>query len=155
MDFMADRLCDGCAFRLLNLLLDFNRDVLGIEIDFSLPAERVIRSLDMIIEWRGESRTIGVDNGTEYIIETLRKWAEKHATLIQHIQPGQPQQSAYVKRYNWTVRHAWLDQYIVESIEEAQDQATQWLWIYNDHPKMGIGGITLVIKLIWLHEFYG
>jgi hypothetical protein len=78
MDFMADRLGDGRAFRLLNVLDDFNREGLGIEVDFSLPAERVTRSLDRIIEWRGKPGTIRVDNGPEYISETLRKWAEKH-----------------------------------------------------------------------------
>ena len=57
MDFMADRLGDGRAFRLLNVLDDFNREGLGIEVDFSLPAERVIRSLDRIIEWRGAHST--------------------------------------------------------------------------------------------------
>ena len=62
MDFMADRLSDGRAFRLLNVLDDFNREGLGIEVDFSLPAERVIRSLDRIIEWRGKPGTIRVDN---------------------------------------------------------------------------------------------
>jgi putative transposase len=86
--------------------------------------------------------------GPEYISETLRKWAEKNKITIQHIQPGQPQQNAYVERYNRTVRHEWLDQYIIESIEEAQDQATQWLWTYNnDRPNMGIGGITPAMKL--------
>jgi transposase InsO family protein len=62
MDFMADRLGDGRQFRLLNVLDDFNREGLGIEVDFSLPAERVIRSLDRIIEWRGKPGTIRVDN---------------------------------------------------------------------------------------------
>lgn len=62
MDFMADRLEDGRAFRLLNVLDDFNREGLGIEVDFSLPAERVIRSLNNIIEWRGKPKTIRVDN---------------------------------------------------------------------------------------------
>ena len=67
---------------------------------------------------------------------------------IQHIQPGQPQQNAYIERNNRTVRHEWLDQYIIESIEEAQDHATQWLWTYNnDRPNMGIGGITPAMKL--------
>ena len=85
---------------------------------------------------------------TEYISETLRKWAEKHKITIQHIQPGQPQQNAYIERYNRTVRHEWLDQYIIETIEEAQDHATQWLWTYNnDRPNMGIGGITPAQKL--------
>ncbi|MDO8983076.1 integrase core domain-containing protein, partial [Cypionkella sp.] len=145
----------------LNVLDDFNREGLGIEVDFSLPAERVTRSLDRIIEWRGKPGTIRVDNGPEYISETLRKWAEKHRVTIQHIQPGQPQRNAYVERYNRTVRHEWLDQYIIESIEEAQDQATQWLWTYNNDrsniPFMvcrqtiagqrGIGGTTPAQKL--------
>ena len=60
--FMADRLGDGRQFRLLNVLDDFNREGLGIEVDFALPAERVIRSLDRIIEWRGKPSTIRVDN---------------------------------------------------------------------------------------------
>jgi putative transposase len=127
MDFIADRLGDGRAFRLLNVLDDFNREGLGIEVDFSLPAERVIRSLNRVIERRGKPGTIRVDNGTEYISETLRICAEKQGIAIQHIQPGQPQQNAYVERYNPSVRHEWLDQDIIESIEEAQDQATQWL----------------------------
>jgi len=145
---MADRLGDGRAFRLLNVLDDFNREGLGIEVDFSLPAERVIRSLDRIIEGRGKPGTIRVDNGPEYISEKLRKWAGKHGVTIQHIQLGQPQQNAYIERYNRTVRHEWLDQYIIESIEEAQDHATEWLWTYNnDRPNMGIGGITPAQKL--------
>ncbi|MER5174134.1 DDE-type integrase/transposase/recombinase, partial [Thioclava kandeliae] len=63
MYFMADRLGDGRQFRLLNVLDDFNREGLGIEIDFSLRAERVVRALNQIIEWRGPPKTIRVDNG--------------------------------------------------------------------------------------------
>jgi putative transposase len=148
MDFMANRLGDGRAFRLLNVLDDFNREGLGIEVDFSLPAERVIRSLDRIIEWRGKPMNIRVDNGPEYISGKLLAWAERHQISICHIQPGKPQQNAYVERYNRTVRHEWLDQNIIESIREAQDYATQWLWTYNnDRPNMGIGGITPAQKL--------
>jgi putative transposase len=148
MDFMADRLGDGRAFRLLNVLDDFNREGLGIEVDFSLPAERVIRSLERIIEWRGSPASIRVDNGPEYISGKLLAWAEKRQITIGYIQPGKPQQNAYVERYNRTVRHEWLDQHIIESIEEAQDYATQWLWTYNnERPNMGIGGITPAQKL--------
>jgi putative transposase len=148
MDFMADRLGDGRAFRLLNVLDDFNREGLGIEVDFSLPAERVIRSLDRIMEWRGQPGSIRVDNGPEYVSGKLIAWAEKRGISIQYIQPGKPQQNAYVERYNRTVRHEWLDQHIIESIEEAEDYATQWLWTYNnERPNMGIGGITPAQKL--------
>ncbi|MFD1229451.1 IS3 family transposase, partial [Pseudochrobactrum kiredjianiae] len=141
MDFMADQLADGRSFRLLNVLDDFNREGLGIEVDFSLPTERVIRSLNQIIEWRGKPETIRVDNGPEYISGKLLGWAEKHSITILYIQPGQPQQNAYIERYNRTVRHEWLDQYIIETIEEAQAFATDWLWTYNnERPNMGIGG---------------
>ena len=148
MDFMADRLDDGRAFRLLNVLDDFNREGLGIEVDFSLPAERVVRSLNRIIEWRGKPTSIRVDNGPEYISGKLLAWAEKLQINICHIQPGKPQQNAYVERYNRTVRHEWLDQNIISSIEEAQNYATKWLWTYNnERPNMGIGGITPAQKL--------
>ena len=148
MDFMADRLEDGRAFRLLNVLDDFNREGLGIEIDFSLPADRVIRSLDRIMEWRGQPGSIRVDNGPEYVSGKLLAWAEKRGISIQYIQPGKPQQNAYVERYNRTVRHEWLDQYIISSIEEAQNYATQWLWTYNnERPNMALGGITPAQKL--------
>ena len=132
MDFRADRLGGGRAFRLLNVLDDFNREGLGIEADFSLPAERVVR----------------VDNGPEYISGTLMTWAQQQDIALQHTQPGNPQQNAYVERYNRTVRHEWLGQFLFETITEVQDYATNWLWTYNnDRPNMGIGGITPAQKL--------
>lgn len=148
MDFMADRLGDGRAFRLLNVLDDFSREGLGIEVDFSLPAERVVRTLNQIIEWCGKPLSIRVDNGPEYVSSTLMTWAEKQGIALTYIQPGKPQQNAYVERYNRTVRHEWLDLYIFETIEEVQEIATEWLWTYNhERPNMGIGGITPAMKL--------
>ena len=121
---------------------------LAIEVDFSLPAERVVRALSQIIEWRGQPQTIRVDNGPEYVSGTLMAWAEKHNIRLEYIQPGKPQQNAYIERYNRTVRGEWLGQFIFETIEEAQDQATEWLWTYNnERPNMGIGGMTPAMKL--------
>ena len=97
MDFLHHRLEDVRAYRLLNAIDDFNHEGLGIEIDFSLPSERVIRSLVHIIEWRGRPKSLHCDNGPEYISEALRAWAEKRQIRIQHIQPGKPQQNAYVE----------------------------------------------------------
>ena len=148
MDFMADQLTTGRTFRTFNVLDDFNREGLGIEVDMSLPSARVIRSLDHIIEWRGKPSRIRCDNGPEYISGALQRWAEKHSILLHYIQPGNPQQNAYVERYNRTVRHEWLEMNEFETIEEAQLTATQWLWTYNnERPNMAIGGITPVMKL--------
>jgi len=116
--------------------------------------------LDRIIEWRGKPGTVRVDTGPAYISETLLKRAEKQGVTILHIQPGQPRQNACIKRCNrvrhrartdgacnGSLRQEWLDQYSIESIEEAQDHATQWRWTCNnDRPNMGIGGITSAQK---------
>lgn len=148
MDFMADRLDDGRQFRLLNVLDDFNREGLGIEVDFSLPAERVVRALNQIIEWRGAPKKIRVDNGPEHVSGTLMEWAEHSGIDLPHIQPGKPQQNAYVERYNRRVRHKWLDLHIFETIDEVQQIATEWLLSYNnERPNMGNGGVTPAQKL--------
>ena len=148
MDFMADRLEDLRQFRLFNVVDDFNREGLGIEVDFSLPATRVIRSLDRIIEWRGRPLGIRVDNGPEYVSHKLQQWAEANGIALHHIQPGKPQQNAYIERYNRTVRHEWLGQYNFATITEVQNFATSWLWTYNnERPNMGIGGMTPAQKL--------
>lgn len=109
MDFMTDRLEDTRAFRLLNVVDDFYREGLGIEVDFSLPAERVTRALDQVIDWRGAPDVIRVDNGPEYISGQLLRRASRRGIRFQHIQLGKPQQNAYIERYNRTVRHEWLD----------------------------------------------
>ena len=148
MDFMHDSLTDGRAYRLFNVIDDFNREGLGIEVDLSLPAERVIRALEQIIEWRGAPKVIRSDNGPEYISGRLSAWAEKRGIRLEHIQPGNPQQNAYIERYNRTVRYDWLGQYLFESIEEVQGFATRWLWTYNhERPNMALGGITPKQKL--------
>ena len=86
--------------------------------------------------------------GPEYVSATLTIWAEKQGIALTYIQPGKPQQNAYVERYNRTVRHEWLDLYIFETIEEVQQIATEWLWTYNnERPNMGIGGVTPAMKL--------
>jgi putative transposase len=148
MDFMSDSLESAKPFRLLNVLDDFNREGLGIEVDVSLPSERVIRTLDQIIKWRGCPKEIRVDNGPEYISGKLIAWAATRGIAIRHIQPGKPQQNAYVERYNRTVRHEWLNQYVFRNIEEVRNAATNWLWTYNnERPNMGLGGITPAQKL--------
>jgi len=117
-------------------------------VDFSLPAERVIRALEQIIEWRGKPRALRCDNGPEYISIALKAWAENHDIQLDYIEPGKPQQNAYVERYNRTVRYDWLAQYLFESIADVQNFATHWLWTYNhERPNMALGGITPKQKL--------
>jgi putative transposase len=142
MDFMHDQLTDGRTFRLFNVLDDFNREGLGIEADFSLPAVRVIRALEHIIEWRGKPDRLRCDNGPEFISHELKDWTDKHNIQLEFIQPGNPQQNAYVERYNRTMRYSWLSRYQFDSISEVQDYATRWLWFYNhERPNKANGGV--------------
>jgi putative transposase len=148
MDFMHDQLEGGRSYRLFNVIDDFNREGLTIDVDFSLPAIRVVRSLNQIIEWRGKPKQIRCDNGPEYISDLLANWASTKDIELIFIQPGNPQQNAYVERYNRTVRYDWLSQYLFSSIQEVQEYATRWLWTYNnERPNMGLGGITPKQKL--------
>ncbi len=143
MDFMHNQLEDGRSFRLLNVIDDFNREALGMEIDLSLPAGRVIRTLNRIIEWRGKPTAIRCDNGPEYISTSLVTWAREHEIELCYIQPGKPQQNAYVERFNRTVRYEWLSQYYWKSLGEVQLFAIQWMYQYNhERPSMALGGIT-------------
>ena len=104
MDFMSDQLVSGKTFRTFNVIDDYNREGLAIEVDLSLPSAHVIRSLEQIIEWRGQPKSIRCDNGPEYISGPLTAWAEKHGITLQYIQPRQPQQNPHVECYNRTVR---------------------------------------------------
>ena len=148
MDFMHDQLQNGRSYRLFNVIDDFNREGLAIEVDLSLPSERVIRALDQIIEWRGKPTNIRCDNGPEYISNLLADWAKNNQIKLLFIQPGNPQQNAYIERYNRTVRYDWLNQYLFSTIAEVQEFATKWLWSYNnERPNMAIGGIPPKQKL--------
>ncbi len=104
MDFMHDQLVDTRSFRCLNVLDDLNRELLCAEVDFSLPAERVTRALNQLIEWRGTPLAIRVDKGPEFISLKLEQWAQARGVALWFIQPGNPQQNAYVERFNRTMR---------------------------------------------------
>lgn len=100
------------------------------------------------VEWRGKPDAIRCDNGPEYISAVTLAWAAQRGIRIDFIQPGQPQQNAYVERYNRTVRYDWLAHHLFETLQEIQEFATNWLWTYNhDRPNMALGGITPKQKL--------
>ena len=143
LDFMNDSLTDGRAYRTLNVIDDFNREGLAIEVDHSLPAERVTRVLDQIAEERGLPRTIRSDNGPELVGKTLTAWAERHQVQLVPIEPGKPTQNAYIERFNRTFRGEVLDLYAFTDLEEVRNESTRWLYRYNhDRPHLALGRQT-------------
>lgn len=131
MDFMSDSLLSGRKFRVLNLLDDFNREALAIEVDTSLRAERVIRVLEQTIQWRGKPKQIRVDNGPEFISSKLGLWCEERNIHLQFIQPGKPSQNAYIERFNGSFRRDVLDAYLFESLAQVKILADEWMHDYN------------------------
>lgn len=143
LDFMSDSLANGCSFRTFNVLDDFNREALWIEIDTSLPATRVTRVLDMIASERGYPHQVRVDNGPEFISHQMAGWAWKHAVHIHYIQPGKPAQNGFVERFNRTYREDVLDAYIFHSLDEVRRITFEWLEEYNAiRPHASLGNLT-------------
>ena len=142
MDFMSDSLEVGRKFRTLNVIDDHNREVLAIEVDYSLPADRVIRVLNQIGEERGFPEAIRIDNGPEFISVKLEIWAESHKILLEHIKPGKPAQNAYIERFNRTYREDVLDMYLFRRLDEVRKVTTEWMYEYNnERPHKALGGI--------------
>lgn len=142
MDFMSDSLSDGRSLRTFNVIDDYNRECLTIDVDMSMPGLRVTRALEQVIEWRGKPAALRCDNGPEYLSGALVTWANQHQITLLYIQPGKPTQNAYVERFNRTARHEWLDLHDFDSVEQAQELATKWQWQYNnERPNTAIGGV--------------
>ncbi|BFM19612.1 hypothetical protein R50076_06610 [Gilvimarinus japonicus] len=142
MDFMSDSLSDGRSLRTFNVIDDYNRECLTIDVDLSMPSLRVIRALEQVMEWRGKPAALRCDNGPEYISGALVNWTNQHQITLLYIQPGKPTQNAYVERFNRTARHEWLDLHDFASVEHEQELATRWQWQYNnERPNTSIGGV--------------
>ena len=94
---MSDVLTTGMRFRTLNIIDDYNREVLAIEVDTSLPALRVKRVLESVVEWRGKPTQIRTDNGPEFLAGELVSWCEQNKIHLQYIQPGKPSVSAVIR----------------------------------------------------------
>jgi putative transposase len=135
MDFMSDALESGRKVRVLNVIDDFNREALNITVDSSLPAERVVRELQEVIDWRGKPAEIRVDNGPEFTSGAFVHFCEREQIRIKYIQPGKPVQNAFIERFNRTFRKDVLNAYVFTSIDQMKDIAASWQSDYNhNHP---------------------
>ena len=140
LDFIHDSLWDGRTFRMLNVIDDYNRQVLRIETDTSLPALRVIRVLEQLQESRGLPGMLRVDNGPEFISHKLDTWCKERKIMLAFIEPGKPTQNAYVERLNGSLRRELLNAYVFRTLDEVRVKAMEWQDDYNHHrPHKGLG----------------
>lgn len=142
-DFMSDALYAGPRFRTFNVIDDFNREGLAIEIDTSLTGARLIRVFERLQAERGLPDLLRVDNGPEFQGSAFTDWARNNGMFIDFIEPGKPNQNAYIERFNRTYREEVLDLYLFRTLDEVRQITDRWLVRYNDTwPHDALGGMS-------------
>lgn len=142
IDFMSDALWDGRRYRTFNVVDDHSREVLAIEIDLSLPSQRVIRTLEQVALTRGYPRKIRMDNGPELTSFKMACWAEEKGVELEYIKPGKPMQNGFIERFNRTYREEVLDMYIFSKLSEVKEKTDFWIQEYNyKRPHASLGNV--------------
>ena len=140
MDFVSDGLVDGRRVRCLNIVDDFTKQCLAIEVDTSLPGKRVVNVLQRLAESRGLPKGITVDNGPEFVSKALDEWAYAVGLQLRYIQPGKPQQNAYIESFNGKFRDECLNEHWFMSMRHARQLIEEWRQDYNtQRPHSAIG----------------
>lgn len=143
MDFMSDTLRNNVRFRTFNVIDDFNREILGIDIGTGMPAKRVTRYLERLAQWHGYPEKVRCDNGPEFTSHAFIQWAETHGIVIDYIKPGCPYQNAYVERFNRTYRYEVLDLYLFTNLQEVMQITENWIETYNtERPHDSLNDMT-------------
>jgi putative transposase len=132
MDFVSDGFVDGRRLRCLNIVDDFTKECLAIEVDTSLPGRRVVSVLERLAEMRGLPRSITVDNGPEFISKVLDAWAYEQQLTLRFIEPGKPQQNAYIESFNGKFRDECLNEHWFLSMRHARTVIADWRVEYNE-----------------------
>lgn len=140
MDFVSDGLVDGRRVRCLNIVDDFTKQCLAIEVDTSLPGRRVVHVLQRLAESRGLPKGITVNNGPEFVSKALDEWAYAVGLQLRFIQPGKPQQNAYIESFNGKFRDECLNEHWFMSMRHARQLIEDWRQDYNSQrPHSAIG----------------
>ena len=140
---MSDTLFGGRRYRILNIMDEFNRELIEFEVDTSLQAIKVIEALRRAIDFRGKPRSIRVDNGSEFISHKLEIWCFIHSIELKFIQPGCPTQNSRVERFNGSMRREFFHAYLFDTLDEVRVAAREWINDYNyNRPHKFLGKLS-------------
>jgi putative transposase len=132
VDFMTDALSSGRRFRILNVVDDYTRECLGIEVDTSLGGVRVVRVLEELKQRRGLPRQIRSDNGPEFVSRAVDQWAYEQGLEWHTIQPGRPMDNGYVESFNGRFRDECLNENWFLDLADARAKIAEWQEGYNE-----------------------
>lgn len=140
MDFVADQLSNGRRFRILNIVDEYSRELVGQLVSTSISGVQVSRFLDQLAETRDLPRQIVVDNGTEFTSKAMFFWSKETKVKLSFIQPGKPTQNAFCESLNGKFRNECLNQHWFRSLEEARHEISHWRQHYNNvRPHSSLG----------------
>ncbi len=131
MDFMQDVLADGRRFRTLNVLDTVTRECLAIEVDTSLPGQRVVRVLEQLVARYGAPKQITLDNGPEFTGHALDAWAYAQQVTLDFIDPGKPSQNGHLESFNGKFRDECLNLHWFLGLAQARQIIDAWREDYN------------------------
>ena len=132
MDFVSDQLSNGRRFRVLNVVDDFSREMVGQLVAVSITGSQVARFLSELFEGRGKPRKIVCDNGTEFTSKAMFFWSQESGVKLGFIQPGKPTQNAFVESLNGKFRNECLNRHWFRSLDEAEAEVMLWQHQYNN-----------------------
>jgi putative transposase len=143
MDFVADALMDGRRLRAFNVVDDFTRECLAIEVDSSLPGLRVARVLERIGATRPLPKFIICDNGPEFTGSDFDAWAHRRGVRVHFIRPGKPVENAYAESFNGKLRDECLNENWFITMGDARSRIEAWRLDYNQvRPHSGLDNLT-------------
>lgn len=131
IDFVSDALASGRKFRGLAIVDDCTRECPAIEVDTSLPGQRVVQVLERLAITRGLPRGIVLDNGPEFSGRMLDAWAYQRGVRLLFIQPGKPVQNAYAESFIGRLRDECLNENWFLNLQDARDSIEAWRLDYN------------------------
>ena len=143
MDFMSDALMNGRRIRLLTIVDMWNRASPAVEVDISLPGQRVVRVLERLRLQGRLPRLLRTDNGPEFTGKALDAWAHQHGVHLEHTRPGKPTDNGHIESFNGKVRDECLNQNVFLSLADARDSLERWRQDYNrERPHSALNWMT-------------
>jgi putative transposase len=143
MDFVFDRTAEGRALKCLTVVDDATHEVVVIEVERAISGMGVTRVMERLALSRGLPRVIRSDNGKEFCGKAMVTWAHARGVQLRLIEPGKPNQNAYIESFNGRLRDECLNEHWFPSLLYARAQIERWRREYNEErPKKALGGLT-------------